>query len=122
ERNQFCRVFANIDGVAQAVAIIDPHVAAIDPAQLFQALHERRIPFLGIGIGFEGTAREHADPPHAFGLLRARRERPGCDRTAEKRYELAPPHHSITSSARSRNDSGIWRPSALAVVRLTMRS
>src|SRR5262249_1306654 len=33
-----------------------------------------------------------------------------------------PPHHSITSSARSRNDSGILRPSALAVVRLTMRS
>src|SRR5205085_9542210 len=26
-----------------------------------------------------------------------------------------PPHHSITSSARRRNDSGICRPSALAV-------
>src|ERR1700738_614855 len=30
--------------------------------------------------------------------------------------------HSITSSARNRNDSGILRPSALAVVRLMMRS
>src|SRR5262249_25429943 len=33
-----------------------------------------------------------------------------------------PPHHSITSSARSRNDSGIVRPSALAVVKLMTRS
>src|SRR5262245_55444732 len=40
---------------------------------------------------------------------------------AEQRDELAA-LHSITSSARSRNDSGILRPSALAVVRLTMRS
>src|SRR5258707_2875407 len=31
-------------------------------------------------------------------------------------------HHSITSSARSRNDSGIVRPSAFAVLRLTLRS
>jgi hypothetical protein len=33
-----------------------------------------------------------------------------------------PPHYSITSSARSRNDSGIVRPSALAVVKLITRS
>src|SRR5262249_19434913 len=33
-----------------------------------------------------------------------------------------PPHHSITSSARSKNESGIVRPSALAVVRLTTKS
>src|SRR5262249_20564658 len=33
-----------------------------------------------------------------------------------------PSHHSITSSARSRNDSGIVSLSALAVVRLRARS
>src|SRR5262249_50036597 len=33
-----------------------------------------------------------------------------------------PPHHSITSSARSKNESGIVRPSALAVVRLMTSS
>src|SRR5262249_27954178 len=33
-----------------------------------------------------------------------------------------PPHHSITSSARAKNVSGIVRPSALAVLRLTTGS
>src|SRR5262249_6654205 len=51
-----------------------------------------------------------------FSLLRARRERPRR-RTAEQRDELAT-LHSITSSARSRNASGMVRRSALAVVRL----
>jgi len=39
-------------------------------------------------------------------------------RTAEKRDEIAPPHHSIISSARSRIDGGIARPSAVAVLRI----
>src|SRR5262249_45007367 len=39
-------------------------------------------------------------------------------RATEKRNELAPPH-SITSSVRSRNDSGMPRPRALAVLRFT---
>src|SRR6516165_7196266 len=55
-------------------------------------------------------------------LLRARRERPRGSRAAKQRYELAPAAHSITSSARSRNASGIVRPSALAVVKLMTRS
>src|SRR5262245_28315546 len=70
------------------------------------------------------AGQQHADSPHPLRLLRARRERPPCC-AAEQRDELAAFHaraHSITSSARSRNDSGILRPSALAVVRLTMRS
>src|SRR5215813_8899267 len=47
------------------------------------------------------------------------------NRAAEQRDELAPLHlrgHSMTSSARSKNDSGIVRPSALAVVRLIAKS
>src|SRR5262249_8460555 len=48
-------------------------------------------------------------------LLRPRRERPSRRRAAEQRDERAP-SHSITSSARSRKDSGILSPSALAVV------
>jgi len=31
-------------------------------------------------------------PPHPLALLRARRERPRCRRTADKRYEIAPLH------------------------------
>jgi hypothetical protein len=49
-------------------------------------------------------------------LLRARRERPRRRRPPEQRDELAASDHSITSSARSRNDSGIVSLSALAVV------
>src|SRR5262249_1982281 len=73
---------------------------------------------------FSGSSRscvhKHADASHALALLRARRQRPRR-RAAEKRDERAP-LHSITSSARSRNDSGIVRPSAFAVVRFTTRS
>ena len=38
-------------------------------------------------------------PPHALGLLRARRERPRRSRAAEQSDEVAA-RHSITSSAR----------------------
>src|SRR5262249_53400827 len=74
---------------------------------------------LGIAVGAQGC--EHTDLPHPLGLLRARRERPRGRRAAQERDKCAPVH-SITSSARSRNDSGIDRPSTLAVVRLMMRS
>jgi hypothetical protein len=56
---------------------------------------------------------EHADTPHPLALLRARRERPRGGRAAEQRDELATPH-SITSSARTRIESGIVNPIAFA--------
>src|SRR5262245_46523254 len=40
----------------------------------------------------------------------------------EQHDELAPLDHSITSSARARSDGGTLRPSALAVVRLMVKS
>src|SRR5215831_15249779 len=63
---------------------------------------------------------ENADTSHPLALLSARRERP-CSRAADQRDERAA-LHSITSSARSRSDSGIFSLSALAVVRLIIRS
>jgi hypothetical protein len=45
--------------------------------------------------------------------LRARRERPSSYRAAEQRDEIAP-FHSITSSARCRNDSGFSGPAPFA--------
>src|SRR5262245_62686681 len=84
-----------------------------------QQLHEHRETSLLV-CHFRRTAHEHADPPHALALLRARRERPRCY-AAEERYERASPH-SITPSARTKNVSEIARPSALAVLRLTMSS
>src|SRR6516165_7310250 len=70
-------------------------------------------------VGLLGPAAEKADHGHRR-LLRARREGPR-GRAAEQRDEV-PSFHSITSSARSRNASGIVRPSALAVVKLMARS
>src|SRR5262249_17302929 len=102
------RLSAIAVGIAGTPANIDPHVAAIGPAQFLQALQERRKTRLCLLI-IRGQAHEHADPPH---LLRARRERPHR-RAAEQRDELAP-LHSIISSARASNDGGTVRPSTLA--------
>ena len=69
---------------------IDPHVAAVGPAQLLQALQERREAGLPFRI-VRGQVHKHADAPHPLGLLRACGERPRR-RAAEKRDELASPH------------------------------
>ena len=42
ERDQFRRVSANAVGIARGPAVVDPHVAAVGPAQLLQPLQERR--------------------------------------------------------------------------------
>src|SRR5258708_17710839 len=55
-------------------------------------------------------------------IPRSRCERPISCRAAEQRYELAAPHHSITSSARPSSGSGTASPSALAVLRLRISS
>src|SRR5262249_12274733 len=65
---------------------------------------------------------KHADPPHAFVLLRPRRERPRGRRAAEQRDELAAVAHSITSSARARSSGDTSSPSAFAVCRLMTNS
>src|SRR5262249_39446520 len=61
---------------------------------------------------------EHAQTGNI--VLRRCHQRPRR-RAAEQRDELAAPH-SITSSARNRNDSGIVKPIAFAVLRLTTSS
>ena len=54
--------------------------------------------------------------------LQTRCWRPRCRRAADKRDELPPLHHSITSSARASSVGGTARPSALAVLRLMKSS
>src|SRR6185436_16391528 len=95
---------------------LDLRIAAVCPTQLLQCLPERRNAGLAFGIVC-GYGHKNTDPPHAITLLGPRRQRPNCC-AAEQRDELAPPDHSITSSARRRNDSGMVRPSALALLRL----
>src|SRR5262245_38074981 len=65
---------------------------------------------------------QHADAPHPLALLRPRQERPPRRSAAEQRDELAPPNHSITSSARASRTSGTVRSSALAAFRLMKNS
>src|SRR5262252_2065716 len=61
------------------------------------------------------AATQHSLPSGRYSLL-------GPDFHRLDRASFAWRTHSITSSARSRNDSGTVRPSALAVVRLITRS
>src|SRR5262245_51665279 len=55
-------------------------------------------------------------------LLRSRRNRQRGRRPTEQRDELAPPHHSITSSATNRMSRLIESPTALAAFRLMTSS
>jgi hypothetical protein len=61
-------------------------------------------------------SRADANGLNAIALPRSRR------RAAEERDELAPPHHSMTSSARADRLGGTSMPSALAVLRLMTNS
>src|SRR5262249_32678833 len=119
ERHQFGRIFASVVGIAFRPASVDPNVATDHPAQLLQLLQERTDASLIFRI-IGGCSLDDADPPHALGLLRPRRERP-CRRTAEQRDERAAPH-SITSSARASSVGGTVSPSAFAVLRLITSS
>ena len=94
-------------------ASVDPDVAALCPPELLEPLPECGDEGLSFPVAL-GIAHQHADPPHALGLLRARRERPRSCRAPEERDEVAA-SHSITSSARASSVGGTVRPSILAV-------
>src|SRR5262249_52879515 len=121
KRNQFRHVPANIVGISSGPAGIDPQVAADSPARFLHTLQER--PDTGLRISIVGSGgQKHGDTPHRYRLLRARREWPRCCRSAEQRDELAPLHHSITSSAVESNVGGTARSSILAVSALMTSS
>jgi hypothetical protein len=67
-----------------------------------------------------GSGAQNADNRHDP-LLCVPYHRPSHCRTANERDEFAPPHHSITSSARASNVGGTSRPSTLAVFILITR-
>jgi hypothetical protein len=90
ERDQLGRVSAIAIGIARAPAQVDAHIAAFGPAELLQALLERRDPSLPFWIVC-GGAHECADTPHSLRLLRARRQRPN-NRTTECTETFASSH------------------------------
>src|SRR3954451_14401824 len=90
ERDQLRSVFVDVFGIASAPTGVNPHVAAVYPPQLLQALPEGG----DAGQRFDivrSQTREHADAPHALALLRTRRARPRNCLAAEERDELPPP-------------------------------
>jgi len=117
KRYQLHRIGAETFGIAIAPSEIDLQISADRPTQLLQAPNKGRSATVHLGVVGTGI-REHADAPHPFALLRARRERPRRRGAAEQRDELAPLHlrsHSITSSARASSVGGMVRPSVFAV-------
>ena len=85
---------------------VHAQVAAIGPTQLRKSLREPGEVGFCLRIVFI-ERHQSTDPPHAVGLLRARRERPRSRRAAEQRDERAASHFSITSSA-SANAMAEW--------------
>src|SRR6516162_3977645 len=120
ECHQFGCILAHGCGIARAPAIVDADILPDGPTRLLQGLRESGQECVPFSIVCRKRCKD-TDAPHAIGLLRPRRERP-CGRPAEQRDELAASDHSITSSARASSMGGMARPSALAVVRLMMRS
>src|SRR5262245_31196688 len=96
-------------------AIFDSDVLSFDIAKLTQSLAEC------VDSGRRFTWRSAAqEPDHRYRrLLGACCKRPRR-RAAEQRDEIAPPDHSITSSARTSMVGGTLRPIALAVLRLNV--
>src|SRR5262249_5982393 len=105
-----------------------PCVFAVGPAKFDRDILAFRVACLGEALSEcceqasvrLGRARMEKSDHRHLRLLRARRERPR-GRPADEGHEL-PTLHSITSSARSRNDSGMVNPSAFAALRLTTSS
>src|SRR5262249_15672737 len=108
-----CREPLSGDAVASR---IDHEVLAVDEAEPPQLVEQREMMRRVARTGMQA-----ADPINPSRFLRARRERPRSRRDAEQRDEVAP-SHSITSSARTRIDVGIWRRRALAVLTLMISS
>src|SRR5580704_4342943 len=112
------RVVPHTIGIAAAETIVETNIAAHNPTGVVKPPDQSIDPAFGLRIAL-GCSDEDADAPHPAALLRPRshRRQQRHRRGAEKRNDLASPH-SITSSARCRNNSGTVRPSTLAVLRL----
>src|SRR5262245_54663008 len=97
---------------------LDRDVVTFDISAFRQPLAERR---QQMGGRLGGAGIEIADHRQRL-LLPARHNRPRRRRASEQRDELAPPHHSITSSARTSSEVGTIRSSVLAAFKFINNS
>jgi hypothetical protein len=97
--------------------VFDRHASTLDIVGFTEGVAERG------RVARHAISRSGVNEPNDWRPcpLRPRRKRPRRRRAAEQRDELAP-LHSTTSSASASSLSGIWRPSALAVLRLMASS
>src|SRR5262249_11811547 len=93
--------------------------AALDPTELAQSLHKGGDP---CALACRRTAAQEANGRQLAHLLRACLYWPSSRCAAEQSDELAPLHHSMTSSARASSVGGTVRSSAFAVLRLSTNS
>ena len=93
--DQFRRKSLRARFIGIGPTLLDPHIAAVDPSQPRQFLHEcgEEGSLLGIALG---ETQERADTAQFLGLLRGRRRQPqgrrrsGCAR--QRRHEFASTH------------------------------
>src|SRR5262249_54107342 len=98
--------------------IFDHHILAFDVPRLIQATPKGDYP--RSWFGFRRSSVKQSNHRHRR-LLRARHDRPPR-RAAEQRNEVAPPDHSITSSAMASSVDGTVRPRMRAVSTLMTSS
>src|SRR5262249_46580108 len=93
--------------VAGRKAKVEPHIAALDPAQFRKFLPHNIVVGLSVTIGFDSNVQD-PDPPPPVGLLRAGGERPRR-RPTEPRNELPPSHARLPSPSPPSGRAG-WGP------------
>jgi hypothetical protein len=101
QRRELRRMGPNAIEIAGRPAIVDAEVATVRPTQIRERLAEGRDARLSLRIAL-GHPHQHADAPHAVARLRAGDKRPKARRrgsAAEQRYEVAPSHSVIFTSA-----------------------
>jgi hypothetical protein len=97
QRDQFRRDRTITLGIASTPSVFDADIPPNDPAQFGEPLQERCVEGLKFDIvGHSG--HEYPDAPHALGLLRARRQRPGDRYAAEDGDEIAASNVGRTAS------------------------
>src|SRR6516162_5459406 len=116
---QLLRIGSDPAQVSTGISMLDSDIAVLGPPERLEPLPKRNNAGQRFRIVLDVRVEER-DATHARRLLRVHSERPRS-RAAEQRDEGAA-LHSITSSACCRNGSGMVRPSAFAVLRLTISS
>src|SRR5215831_9794984 len=116
--NQIGRQCGQLFDFIPGEVIFDRDVLTLGKACVFQTLTDRGQEVRGVAGPLGGEEPDHRQRR----LLRTRRQRPRDRFAAEKCDELPTAAHSITSSPSASSLSGIWRPRALAVLRLMNNS